>query len=49
MVAAYDAAKKVDPTAKVGMSVANFDVAFRDGAIKAGHAERPSASSRAGA
>jgi len=35
-VAAYDAAKQVDPTCKIGMSVANFDVAFLDAAIKAG-------------
>jgi hypothetical protein len=32
------AAKKVDPTAKIGMSVANFDVGFLDAAIKAGAA-----------
>lgn len=32
------AAKKVDPTAKIGMSVANFDVPFLDAAIKAGAA-----------
>ncbi|WJR81404.1 glycosyl hydrolase [Bradyrhizobium sp. NP1] len=32
------AAKKIDPTAKVGMSVANFDVGFLDRAIKAGAA-----------
>lgn len=31
-------AKKVDPTAKIGMSVANFDVGFLDAAIKAGAA-----------
>ena len=30
------ATKQVDPTAKVGMSVANFDVNFLDAAIKAG-------------
>jgi len=30
------AAKQVDPTAKIGMSVANFDVGFLDAAIKAG-------------
>jgi len=30
------AAKHVDPTAKIGMSVANFDVGFLDAAIKAG-------------
>jgi len=38
MVAAYDAATKVDPTIKVGMSCANFDVNFFDAAIKAGAA-----------
>ncbi|NOJ43700.1 beta-galactosidase [Bradyrhizobium australiense] len=32
------AAKKVDPTTKIGMSVANFDVRFLDAAIKAGAA-----------
>jgi hypothetical protein len=32
------AAKKVDRTAKIGMSVANFDVRFLDAAIKAGAA-----------
>lgn len=32
------AAKKIDPTAKIGMSVANFDVRFLDAAIKAGAA-----------
>jgi polysaccharide biosynthesis protein PslG len=37
-VAAYDAAKKVDPDIKVGLSVANFDVAFLDATIKAGAA-----------
>jgi polysaccharide biosynthesis protein PslG len=31
-------AKAVDPTAKIGMSVANFDVSFLDAAIKAGAA-----------
>ena len=36
VVATYEAAKKVDPTAKVGMSVANLDVGFLDAAIKAG-------------
>jgi hypothetical protein len=30
------AAKRVDPTAKIGLSVANFDVRFIDAAIKAG-------------
>lgn len=35
-VAAYDAAKKADPTVKIGLSVANFDVGFLDAAIKAG-------------
>jgi hypothetical protein len=39
VVAAYDSAKKADPTAKVGMSVANFDVGFLDAAIKAGAAD----------
>lgn len=33
---AYDAAKKIDRTAKIGMSVANFDVGYLDAAIKAG-------------
>jgi polysaccharide biosynthesis protein PslG len=32
------AAKTIDPTAKIGMSVANFDVSFLDAAIKAGAA-----------
>jgi hypothetical protein len=32
------AAKKIDPTAKIGMSVANFDVGFLDAVIKAGAA-----------
>ncbi|MDQ6704206.1 MAG: endo-1,4-beta-xylanase [Pseudomonadota bacterium] len=36
---AYDMAKKIDPTAKIGMSVANFDVGFLDAAIKAGAAD----------
>jgi len=31
-------AKKVDPTAKIGLSVANFDIGFLDAAIKAGAA-----------
>ncbi|MBN2474705.1 MAG: endo-1,4-beta-xylanase [Pirellulales bacterium] len=39
VVAAYDAAKKVAPSVKVGMSVANFDVGFLDAAIKAGAAD----------
>jgi hypothetical protein len=38
VVAAYDTAKKIDPTIKIGMSVANFDVAFLDATIKAGAA-----------
>lgn len=38
-VTAYDAAKKVDPSAKVGLSVANFDVGFLDAVIKAGAAD----------
>jgi hypothetical protein len=33
------AAKTIDPTAKIGMSVANFDVGFLDAAIKAGAAD----------
>ncbi|MFA4944530.1 MAG: endo-1,4-beta-xylanase [Lentisphaeria bacterium] len=37
-VAAYDATKKADPSVKVGIGVANFDVAFLDAAIKAGAA-----------
>jgi hypothetical protein len=36
VVAACDAAKKIDPEAKVGLSVANFDVGFLDAVIKAG-------------
>jgi hypothetical protein len=32
------AAKKIDPAAKVGLSVANFDVGFLDAAIKSGAA-----------
>ncbi|WOJ91232.1 glycosyl hydrolase [Methylocapsa polymorpha] len=35
----YDAAKKIDPTAKIGVSVANFDVGYLDAAIKAGGAD----------
>jgi polysaccharide biosynthesis protein PslG len=35
---ASDTAKKIDPTAKIGMNVANFDVGFLDRAIKAGAA-----------
>jgi polysaccharide biosynthesis protein PslG len=38
VVAAYDTAKKIDPSVKIGMSVANFDVGFLDSAIKAGAA-----------
>ncbi|MFA4943763.1 MAG: endo-1,4-beta-xylanase [Lentisphaeria bacterium] len=38
VVAAYDAAKKADPTAQIGLSVANFDVGFLDATIKAGAA-----------
>jgi polysaccharide biosynthesis protein PslG len=38
VVAASDAAKAADPSAKIGMSVANFDVGFLDAAIKAGAA-----------
>jgi polysaccharide biosynthesis protein PslG len=36
---AYDVAKKIDPTTKIGMNVANFDVGFLDRAIKAGAAD----------
>jgi hypothetical protein len=36
---AHDAAKKVDPAARIGMSVANFDVRFLDAAIKVGAAD----------
>jgi polysaccharide biosynthesis protein PslG len=39
VVAAYDAARKADPTVRIAMSVANFDVAFLDAAIKAGAAD----------
>ena len=35
-VAAYEEIKKVDPTIKVGLSVANFDVAFLNATIQAG-------------
>jgi polysaccharide biosynthesis protein PslG len=35
---AYDTAKKIDPTAKIGVNAANFDVGFLDRAIKAGAA-----------
>ncbi len=38
VVEAYDTVKKIDPAIKIGMSVANFDVAFLDAAIKAGAA-----------
>ena len=38
VVAAYDSAKKVDPTAQVGMSVASSDIGFFDLVIKAGAA-----------
>ena len=38
VVAAYDAAKKIDPTAKIGMSVASSDIGFLDLVIKAGAA-----------
>jgi putative heme-binding domain-containing protein len=38
-VTAYDAAKKVNLDAKVGLSVANFDVGFLDAVIKAGAAD----------
>ena len=39
VVTAYNAAKKVDPDAKIGLSVANFDVGFLDAVIKAGAAD----------
>ena len=39
VVAAYDAAKKVDPTSKIGMSVASSDIAFLGQAIKDGAAD----------
>ena len=39
VVAAYHAAKKINPNVKIGMSVANFDVAFLDAAIQAGAAD----------
>ena len=38
VVAACDTAKKIDSDARIGMSVANFDVGFLDAAIKAGAA-----------
>jgi len=38
-VTAHDAAKKVNPDAKIGLSVANFDVGFLDAVIKAGAAD----------
>lgn len=36
---AYDAAKKVDPTAMIGISCANFDLNFFDRTIRAGAAD----------
>jgi polysaccharide biosynthesis protein PslG len=36
VVAAYGAAKQADPKARIGISCANFDLGFFDGAIKAG-------------
>jgi polysaccharide biosynthesis protein PslG len=39
VVTAYDAAKKADPNVKIGLSAANFDVAFLDAVIKAGAAD----------
>jgi len=39
VVTAYEAAKKADPDAKIGLSVANFDVGFLDAVIKAGTAD----------
>ena len=38
-VAAYDAAKAVDPTCRIGISCANFDLNFFDKVIKAGAAD----------
>ncbi len=38
VAAAYAAVKRADPSARVGMSCANFDLGFFDGAIKAGAA-----------
>jgi len=38
-VTAYDAAKKANPNARTGLSVANFDVGFLDAVIKAGGAD----------
>lgn len=35
---AYDAAKKIDPEAKIGISAANFDIGFLNAAIGAGAA-----------
>ncbi|HVS38284.1 MAG TPA: alpha/beta hydrolase fold domain-containing protein, partial [Gemmataceae bacterium] len=39
VVTAYDAAKKANPDAKIGLTVANFDVGFLDAVIKAGAAD----------
>ncbi len=39
VVDAYNTVKRIDPTVKIGMSVANFDVGFLDAAIKAGAAD----------
>ena len=39
VVTAYNAAKKANPDAKIGLSVANFDVGFLDAVIKAGAAD----------
>jgi len=39
VVAAHDAAKKVDPDARIGLSCANFDLGFFDNTIKAGAAD----------
>jgi hypothetical protein len=38
-VTAYDAARKANPDARIGLSVANFDVGFLDAVIKAGAAD----------
>lgn len=39
VVAASETAKKIDPDARIGLSVANFDVNFLDSVIKAGAAD----------
>lgn len=39
VVTAFEAARKVEPRVKIGLSVANFDVGFLDAVIKAGAAD----------